>query len=122
MFLQLLSFCSDENNSPSCDFPPEMFSNWLRSQEIGPFVFTANDDNDDDDDFGHDVDDDDEDDDNICRVCCIPQMNSIFFLDLTMLALPGHSVEFATLMLKTKECYYGLGSKGFCAEPCRPLY
>ena len=57
MFLQLLSFCSDENNSPSCDFPPEMFSNWLRSQEIGPFVFTANDDNDDDDDFGHDVDD-----------------------------------------------------------------
>ena len=41
-----VEFSSDENNSPNCDFPAEMFLNWLKSQEIGPFVFTANDDDD----------------------------------------------------------------------------
>ena len=40
--LQTVEFSLNEANSPSCDFLPEMFSNWLKSPEIGrSFVFTA---------------------------------------------------------------------------------
>ena len=140
--LLTVEFSWDENNSPSCDFPPEMFSNWLNSQEIGPFVSTADDD-DDDLEFGVNFH-------ILSTFKCLPLTSNIlrrrikitascgriqkafFNNDLFLsspctnlfntfsvwqrVALSMHS-GVKTLMLKTKEYYYGLAqSKGQTKE------